>query len=296
MSSAPEVLNTSPSRFEDRPKLFKIERGIAWTTGIILLIAGIVYAAIRSNAAFVHEPNVQVNFNSDTSVNYPAVTICPAYPFAPPLILLECLIETGLQENGDCSNTLYARNYALEAVNYFCLTVNDPLNGQTIAASTSIDDELEIEVFLNSSTIPPGEPLGILVMLHDQGTSPYITSENAFLADVGHFTDAWLRKDVYYYLNNSKPTTTWSCTHSQVTVKPVDATTSTGFVELNLVMERNGEYSNTQYYVYTVDNWFGEVGGFCALLLFLHASFNWLVMLILERVLKDERGNRLSER
>ncbi len=49
------------------------------------------------------------------------------------------------------------------------MTVNDPQDGSSPMTSNTTNDELEIEVAINSTAIPPGEPIGALVMLHPQG-------------------------------------------------------------------------------------------------------------------------------
>jgi len=286
-------LSTSPSRFEDRPKLQRIERILAWTTGVILLLVGLIYAGVRGHYAFVHKPAVQTYFQDQASVPFPAVTFCPLFEGVPPLQLLECVRETGPVEDTDCRSTAYYRNFIIETEQHYCLTINDPQNGGSPIAATSVDDEMGTIISINSSLVPAGEPIGAIVMLHDQGTNPYIEPQNAFIIDVGKLTDIWVRKDQYTALNGTV-TVFWTAYTSVASIQPASAG-APNTMDMDFVFPKLGTYMNQEYYIYTQDNWIGEVGGLCALLLFLHAAFNFLVMLILSRVYKDDRGQRLND-
>jgi len=292
-------LNTSPTRYEDRPKLAKIERIFAWVTGVICLIAGLIYAGVRGHYAYVHTPAVQINFQQSGSINFPAVTFCQLYDEnnMPPIQLIECVRETSFQEDTDCRSTAYFRSFIIEGETHNCITVNDPQNSGTAPIfSTSTNDEMGIILQINSSLIPPGEPVGALAMIHQQGQYPSISVANAFLVDVGKLTDVWIREDVYFPINGSNPSYIWSGVQSTATIQQVNPNATLNTMDLDFVFAAQGTYSDVEYYVYGRDNWIGEVGGFCALLLFLHAAVNFIAMLILERVIKDSRGQRLTER
>jgi len=148
---------------------------------------------------------------------------------------------------------------------------------------------------VNSSWIPPGEPIGALAMIHQQGQTPFISATNAFFVDVGKLTDVWLRKDVYYPINGSNPSYTWTGTQSSATIQPISPFYAMNVMNLDFVFAEQGSYKNTEYFVYGTDNWIGEVGGFCALLLLLHAAVNFIVMCIVERVVKDGRSLKLTD-
>ncbi len=65
------------------------------------------------------------------------------------------------------------------------------------------------------------------------GQDPVISAQNSFIADVGKLTDVWLRKDVLYPINGSKPITTWSCVTSSATIQGA----SLNFMEFEFVFQ-----------------------------------------------------------
>jgi len=269
--------NSSSSRFADNPKLNKINNVLTWTVGFILLIVVIIYASVRGKSAYHHMSNSQTNLIASSKVNFPAVTLCPLE--STPLLMVpkECLYESSQVESTSCLPWVKGQSFNFEGVYYNCFTFNDPPNPANILASTSLNDELVIQLYVNKTLIV--EELGALCMIHDQGVIPELETHSAFLVDVGKVTDIWMRKDVLTEINGVVEVD-WSATISTLTlIEPLPEIPST-LIDLDFAMEEQGYYQVKEYYVYTTNNWIGEVGGLACLLMFLHQSFCFIVMTI----------------
>jgi len=266
----------------------RIETAIKWILGVLLFIVVIIYAGIRGTLAYNHQPALLVNFQQRASVNFPAVTICPMEPTT--LSLVECVKETGSNDVADCSSTQYFRMFSLEGMQYGCLTFNDPQDGSKPLASNSYADELEIQVRVNISLVPVGEGSGVLVILHDQMTEPELEEESSFIANVGEMTETFLRLDEIHYINGTVENDFKSFPSGSELREDIQGSLN-NLAAVALYYTQQGAFVNQEYYVYTPDNWIGEVGGLTCLLWFLH----WFVTSVIILAVRKMKGvNKLG--
>jgi len=248
----------------------RIRIGITWGIGLILFVTVIIYAGIRGQYAYNHNPALQINFQSRSTVKFPAVTVCPIEPSV--LSVVECVKETGPNDVFDCSSTVYVRSFSLEGSMISCLTFNDPQDGSQVVMSNSLSDELEIQVSINNTQGPVGEPTGILVIMHDQGVLPELEEESSFVATLGELTETWLSLNEIHYLSGVIEND-FKGAASAALIKENSLNVYSNLIAVALSYTQQGVYVNQEYYVYTPDNWIGEVGGLTCLLYFLH----WVV-------------------
>jgi len=154
--------------------------------------------------------------------------------------------------------------------------------------SNSIQDLLELRLFINASLIPAGEPQGLFVMLHPQGEDPQIELSTSFVAGLGDLTQVWIEKEQVTQINGT------SFVMFQATAGNVPKQGS-GFennvLEILIAYTQQGYTQTNEFYAYSKDNWIGEVGGFAALMLFLHGTLVFLVMSIVGRIYKRAHGD-----
>jgi len=261
--------------YSDYPVLQKAERIVSYSVGFILFLVVVIYAGVRGKAAYNHLPASQTDLISQATVNYPAVTLCPLE--VTPFQLVECTHEIFGKPSQNCTGTRLS--YVMfDGVNLTCYTLNDPLNGGTILASSSTQEELAIQIQLNSNLVK--EEQGAVVYLHDQGVALYELDEGV-LVDVGKITDVWITKEIITEIDGTVETD-WNPKLSSATRFPVN--TSKSLIDMDIVFTYQGYLQTQEYYVYGQDNWIGEVGGLAALLLFLHRAFMFLFMTIVAEV------------
>jgi len=281
--------NTSSTRFDDIPYLKRINDIFSTIVAVLLLLAVIIYAGERGYYAYHHLPARQSNFKVLKPVNFPAVTACPLEPYN--VVPTDCIKETALSPypTGFCLDYVYQRAHVFEGFNYTCHTFNDPnpSQGQPMQ-SNSIQDLLELRLFINASLIPAGEPQGLFVMLHPQGEDPQIELSTSFVAGLGDLTQVWIEKEQVTQINGT------SFVMFQATAGNVPKQGS-GFennvLEILIAYTQQGYTQTNEFYAYSKDNWIGEVGGFAALMLFLHGTLVFLVMSIVGRIYKRAHGD-----
>jgi len=274
-------------RFDDRPRLQRIHNIFSIIVLVVLFLAVLLYAGFRGYRAYNHLPDTLTNFVAKTSVPYPAVTVCPLV--AIPITAIECIRETATVEVEVCSAPAYTKVYNIEGINHNCLTFNDPQNnvGKILTANSS-NDEFTIIVQVNVSAVPPGEQIGCLVMVHDQGFDPELEEEETFIASAGQVTEIFMSRYHYTFINGSSETE-YIVRASGSAVTPEAGEDVTTLVDMDFVYTNFGIYEESEYYAYTVDQWIGEVGGFACLMIFLHHSFVWLVMTIISLIIKEDK-------
>jgi len=276
---------------KEDPRVIQIEGIARLIVGGILFLTVLIYAGIRGSFAYNHAPAVQVNFASNNNLNFPAITVCPMYPTT--ITAVECVKETKEVDGTNCIGFVYPKQYMIEGIMFGCLTFNDPPVSSNVITSTSIADELALRVAVNTTVIPALEDVGILVTVHPQHTDPVISQQNSFVADVAKLAECWLRLDRLVRLDGSTQDN-YSISVSSVTVQPGPNGEQLNVVDLDFVFMQQGIFMNNQYYVYTQYNWYGEVGGFACLMLFLYWAVMFIAGLIIRRALKN-RHARLSE-
>jgi len=268
--------------------LNKFRTGLSWSVGIILFLVVIIYAGVRGNQAYNHNPVEVTTYQAMASIPFPAVTICSVVPAR--IAAIECQHEVAVLVTEFCLSTVYPRNYTIEGLTHSCLTFNDPQNGMMPFSSASVNDELAIQVSVNSSDVPNGEPIGVLVMIHVQGIAPVIEDDSSFIANVAEVTEAWLRYEQTNLINGAQGEPDYMATVSAATKKEDATQDYVNVADIDFSFTQQGAFINTQYYAYTPDNWIGEVGGLACLLWFLHWFFCGIIMFIANRIRNRTKG------
>jgi len=271
-------------------ELQRTKRVLNLVTAAILLFTVLLYAGFRGYNAYNHKPATMTNYVARTPVHFPAVTFCPLVNTN--LTAIACITETALAKTGDCMNTVTSRVFTVEGVQRTCLTFNS--YDMNSLASATTNDELAVRVHINSSQVPPDEPLGALVMLHDADVSPELEAESSFLADAGELIECWVKLYEYHFINGTIEDD-YISTVSAAAIVPTPPLDSQNIMDVDIQFIEQGVFITQEYYVYTKYNWFGEVGGFACLLMFLQIAFVWLVMIIVGCVKgKDRKFENMS--
>lgn len=232
----------------------------------------------RGKYAYDHLPIEGESFVSTDKVLFPVITICPTN-FQYPLTPIECVKQTALeriQTRDVCKNSIYARQVNIRGITYPCFTVNDPKGKFVVPypplTSSSVADQIRIEIFSNTSAMQPNTRVGAFVILHTNTTSPNITRDNSFIADSGKSTFGLMKRIIHKYLSGA--------TNDTFVVETSVATLLGGSIdniEVILSYNEEGIFVSTEYYEYTIYNWGGEVGGFACLMLYLHWTIGFFV-------------------
>jgi len=257
---------------QEKPEnLERFERVVGVIIFFILFITVLVYAGERGHYAYVHKPALQTNFIASSSVQFPAFTFCPLIPGVT-VNSIFCYKEIKMQPVANCGGTTTTRSFIFEGLSRNCITFNEA----SPFSSNALEEEIGLRVFFNSTMVPVDEPFGCLVLVHPQGQEPVLTVTSTFTADVGKLTEGWIRKETTNYLTGTTQDS-FTVVTSAVTSKITDLDPTT-IIDVDLQYAEQGYYLSQEYYVYTTYNWFGEVGGFACLLLFLY----WAVMGIID--------------
>jgi len=275
------------NRFGENPTVRKIRLGIKWSIGLILFLSVVIFAGFRGVIAYNNQSVTLIQFEQRSSVNFPAVTICPMEPSN--LSLVECVKETGSNDVVDCSSSKYSRIFPLEGSFFQCLTFNDPQDGSQPIFSESLADEFEIQIMINSSQVPIGEAIGVLVMLHDQGSEPLLEEESSFVSTIGELTEVWISLNNIHYINGSTEND-FKASTSAADLREDTPGSFQNLIAVAMSFTQQGVFINQEYYVYTPNNWIGEIGGFVCLLWFLH----WVVTNILLFIILKVKGLKMQ--
>jgi len=254
----------------------------------IMFFTVILYAGFRGYNAYHHKPALMTNFVQRSPVEFPAVTFCPLVNTV--LVPLACVTETALVNTSNCMSTVTTQMVNVEGVQRSCITFN---SAETLLSRTT-NDEMAMRVWINAAQVPPDEPFGALVMLHDADELPQLEAESSFLADVGELIECWVNLYEIHHINGVIEDD-YVSTVSSAGYKPTAPNDSTNVMDVDIQFVQQGVFVAQEYYVYTIYNWFGEVGGFACLLMFLQTTFVWLVMLILGVVKgKDQKFTNMT--
>jgi len=264
----------------------RIKRGITWSVGLILFLVTLIYAGIRGNYAYNHDPVIQTTSVERDTIAFPAVTVCPVWPAQ--IKALECQKEVIFAVVSTCLNTAYFRNFTIEGYTHSCLTFNDPIDSTQILTSSGSDHEFAIQVFVNPADIIPGEPVGALVMVHSQGVEPEVEADQSFMANVGEVTEAWLELYETTLIDGSRGPDDHKTVTSASNRKENITGETASIVDIDFIYVEQIVYQNKQYYTYVPDNWIGEVGGLACLLWFLHWAFCSIVLFIVSKIRGSE--------
>jgi len=223
-----------------------------------------------------------------SSVNFPAVSLCPLFPMQ--MVPVECVKEIASVETDDCLPYVYSILYNLEGSAHTCYTFNDPAQfGKSPYYANTLDNELTIGAFLNQSLVPEGEPIGVIVMIHPQGTPPTIEETSSFVANIDTTMEVWIQCHNYTLINGTS-FTDYVASASGAKLNPEPDEPSV--VDIDIVFTGSiGVYQHSEYYSYTPNNWIGEVGGLACLLLILHGVFVYLVMLAIAPIYRRYTGD-----
>jgi len=254
----------------------KVKLVFSFILFVLLLIAVILYAGLRSYYAFHHQPATLTVFEDRETIKYPAATICPISrnPITPEL----CKLEYQQSTRANCMWAVKAHYVYFDGVNRTCSTFN--YDGSLV--SKSPDDEFIVRVQVNSSAVNHTESyrLGALVFVHPFDKDPLLTPASSFIVDVSKLTNVWLRLNKMKYFNGSTETSFVAYKVSPATLVSDEADS---IIELNFIIPESGEFVTTEYYPYSANNWIGEVGGFACLMLFIYYALTMLVHMILMR-------------
>jgi len=260
------------SRVQSIPTLKRANTILSWVVGVILFITAVVYAGVRGVGAYHHLPATQSTFVPDSSVNFPAITVC-GIETTTPITAIECIKEHDRVENLDCLPAVKKTTAFFEGAQLSCVTYNEPADSSQVMKSNSVDDELGIMAVLDISRAQA--EIGCLVYLHDQGAP--LELEEAFAVDVGKQFEVWVTKEIITLLNGTSEVD-WHARTTFIGLKPSNDTRA--IIDMDIAFVTQGYTQSQVYYVYAVDNWIGEVGGLSALLFFLHQAFVFIVMTI----------------
>jgi len=264
--------------------LDRISVVLRWTAGIILFIAVIIAAGIRGYSAFHPTPTTDSLFVKRASVTYPAFVICPMRATA--IQLTECTKQTGAQTTGDCTNTAFSQTFIVEEFIYSCLVVNNPLDGSAPLAATNPNDLLNIEVtLLNTSNIIQGQPVGVYVVLYEQLHAPAFEVASSFVAGPGQWTEVWLQLNEIHNLDGTV-TNDYTAIATSVPIQENIAGSYNSTIALGLGFANQGVAYTSIYYIYSTNNWVGEIGGLAFLLYMLHWVFCGILLFAYERLKK----------
>jgi len=263
-----------------------------------MFLTTVIYAGIRGAKAYNHLPAVQTNFESVVSNNgvlinpitFPAVSICPV-DLGVNVTDEKCSRERHDNFAEDCSKPSH-NIIIVSGLPYNCLTYNN--DGLIKQLSTADELELEVEVHGPNQT----EALGVLVILHDQGVDPSHQVTRSFWASCGKMTEVYLRLGKYQYIQSGLVENRWTAAQvSELSYKTngmdEDMWEHVVIIDFQLppVDGQPGWYNAQEYYVYDLNNWYGEVGGLACLLLFLHGTFCYLFMEVVSRVYRSKYGH-----
>lgn len=145
-----------------------------------------------------------------------------------------------------------------------------------------VADLVKVRLTNNSTQVPEDEGIGAYIILHPQETVPVVSDHNTFVADITKQTFAHLKSIKTTYLNGTEGGSYEVSTVSSVTIQ--DTQPDAAFaVEVVLSFGQQGIYYAQEYYYYTIYNWFGEVGGFSCLMIFLHRAVLWIAVQLAKR-------------
>jgi len=278
-----ESLNGGQLKRRDETGI-KIRLVVTWSIGLILFITVVAYAGVRGQNAYNQSPSLEIVTQQRTAINFPAVTACPIVPAR--LVQMECIKEMGTTMVADCSSTVYQRPFQIEGAIHQCLTFNDPQDGTPVFTSSSSADEFAIKIAINVSDIPQGEPIGVLIIVHEQQTAPILEEEASFLANVGEITQGWLQLSEFHRINGLQELD-FKVVASAANAKEIVVGENANIVDIDFVFPRQEVIVNTEYYNYIPDNWIGEVGGLAFLLWFLHWSVTAIILFVISRIRKQ---------
>jgi len=282
---------TLTRKFED-PTLARINLLLSWFVGFILFLTCVIYAGVRGNYAYNHLPATQTDFITQSSVNFPAVTVCPLEKYTP-LTPIECLHESNGVEDANCSAYIHPDTYTFEGNLLNCFTFNDPSDSSKVINCGASTDELAVVNIINGTGAH--EEVGAFVMIHDQGTTDTLNDYNGFVVDAGKLTEFWLQKYTITHIDGSTQNK-WYAKMTSATLRypsqNPNNTLSALVIDMDFSFTSVGVYQSMEYYVYTRNNWIGEVGGLAALLLFLHGAFMVIAMAIIEQLYTRRNAGR----
>jgi len=254
---------------------------LRWTAGIILFIAVIIAAIIRGISAYNTPPNIQTNFVPRNSINFPVITLCPMRNFA--ISIVECVKETNLKLDADCVPTIYNTMYEYYGFTANCIVVNDPKDGSAPFASSSFGDLLEIEISINSSSVIPGEPIGVYGVVHQQKTLPDVEVDSTFVGIPGQWTEVWaLYNEVNPFYGGQYIDYEASAYSTIIQEDLINDYAS--IISISLSFPNQGAFVSEEYYVYSANNWVGEIGGLAFLLYMLHWIFCLAIISLLSKL------------
>jgi len=168
------------------------------------------------------------------------------------------VFEQGATVVSNCLSQVIHFSMVIEGTTLACLQYNNVPASPFLATSSS--SELGTRTLVDFSRVPLGEPLGVYVIVHQQGVAPPFTWNNVFIGDPGDVTLALLQNTTLVYANGS------SVVNFGVSIsKAATAANDTAS-------------TNSQVPIYIQHEWIGEVGGLAALLYFLHQTIMWIVL------------------
>lgn len=121
--------------------------------------------------------------------------------------------------------------------------------------------------------------LGATVLVHTSGSAPTLSEESTFMAEVGHVTMVWLTLHNLTEIDGTNEVE-FAVHYSAA---PVNTPTQDNVIDVDFVFAKQGYWTETEYYIYTPDQWIGEVGGFACLMMFLHRAVMFIIMFIAKK-------------
>jgi len=261
----------------------KISEVVSLIVVSLLFLAVLLYAGFRGHYAYDHDPASLTKYEERETVKYPSVTVCPLSQNIP-LQPIDCILEYQEVSFLDCMFAVRPIAILYDGKNRTCFTFN--YDGSLV--SKSPNDDFTVKVALDTATASNDTLLGVVTFLHSENEEPTLNTVGSFIADVGKFTNVWLRINYYEYVDNSKKV---QYTANKVSSASIASLPVPGFVQLNFLFPESGVYKTTEYYPYTIHNWIGEVGGFACLMTFIHFTIIIILTLILMKLTPAPKPN-----
>jgi len=244
------------------------------TLVFFLAVAG--FAGVRANDAANSPAAMVMTSTPVSSMALPALTVCPMFPQSV-INATECVFEQGATVVSNCLSQVIHFSMVIEGTTLACLQYNNVPASPFLATSSS--SELGTRTLVDFSRVPLGEPLGVYVIVHQQGVAPPFTWNNVFIGDPGDVTLALLQNTTLVYANGSS-VVNFGVSISKAATAAND-TASLNTVDIDVIYPQMIAFTNSQVPIYIQHEWIGEVGGLAALLYFLHQTIMWIVLVVL---------------
>ena len=211
-------------------------------------------------------------------VAFPAVTLCPLSPGGVPALQQNYWkFRTFPSSDVDPAQPqVLTKAYLYRGAVVNCLQYNWDLTTYDSAASTQSAMVIRFGMDLTGTT-DPFMMTGAIGVLHPQTQEPVFEDAPMFYAPLGQTTQVSV---LNYYVRNTKrePTNNYFVAVPSTVSNHQVTGAQTNISQVILAYNQFGYYVESEYHVYRVWDWIGEVGGAAALLYFLQHGILWMTI------------------